>query len=55
MRAALAHYRQSADGQRITSTWIGDVVEGSCGKEIRGTWQAGGSGQAHSFVMKKLP
>jgi hypothetical protein len=31
---------ESADGARIAATWLGDVVEGSCGREIRGTWQA---------------
>ena len=31
---------ESADGRRIAATWLGDVVEGSCGREIRGTWSA---------------
>jgi hypothetical protein len=30
---------ESADGTRISAAWTGDVVEGSCGREIRGTWQ----------------
>lgn len=29
---------ESNDGTRISATWIGRVVEGSCGSEIRGTW-----------------
>jgi hypothetical protein len=31
---------ESADGRHIAATWLGDVVEGSCGREIRGTWKA---------------
>ena len=31
---------ESIDGTHISATWLGDVVEGSCGREIRGTWQA---------------
>ena len=29
---------ESLDGKRISATWLGDVVEGQCGKEIRGQW-----------------
>lgn len=29
---------ESSDGQRISATWIGQVVDASCGKEIKGTW-----------------
>ena len=29
---------ESTDGQRISATWLGTVVEGSCAREIRGTW-----------------
>jgi hypothetical protein len=31
---------ESEDGKRISATWLGDVVEGSCGAEIRGTWSS---------------
>jgi hypothetical protein len=44
---------ESRDGKRIAATWLGEVVEGSCGKEIRGTWSAEGDGQPHGFVLKK--
>jgi hypothetical protein len=30
---------ESYDGKRISAVWIGDVVDGSCGREIRGIWQ----------------
>lgn len=30
---------ESDDGKRISAVWSGEVVEGSCGREIRGTWQ----------------
>jgi hypothetical protein len=44
---------ESADGQRIAATWLGEVVEGSCGKEIRGTWTAEGDKKARAFVLRK--
>ena len=44
---------ESADGARISATWIGEVVEGSCGREIRGTWSAEGSKDERTFVLRK--
>jgi len=44
---------ESADGVRITAVWTGDVVEGSCGREIRGNWQATGEKVARSFTLRK--
>jgi hypothetical protein len=44
---------ESADGVRIAATWLGEVVEGSCGKEIRGTWSAEGTKEARAFVLRK--
>jgi hypothetical protein len=44
---------ESVNGINISATWLGDVVEGSCGREIRGTWQAEGSRRVINFVMKK--
>lgn len=29
---------ESINGTNISATWTGQVVDGSCGKEIRGTW-----------------
>lgn len=29
---------ESNNGTNISATWIGRVVDGSCGKEIQGTW-----------------
>lgn len=46
---------ESADGQRISATWLGDVVEGSCGREIRGTWKAEGEEKGRGFVLRRLP
>lgn len=46
---------ESADGQRIFATWAGAIVDGSCGREIRGTWQRDGETQGHAFVLTKLP
>jgi hypothetical protein len=45
---------ESINGTNISATWLGDVVEGSCGREIRGTWQAEGEQRARSFVLRKL-
>jgi hypothetical protein len=45
---------ESADGKRIAATWLGDVVPGSCGREIRGTWQAEGDPRARRFVLRKV-
>ena len=44
---------ESPDGQRIAATWLGDVVEGSCGREIRGSWKAEGAAAAVPFVLRK--
>ena len=44
---------ESADGKRIAATWIGEIVEGSCGREIRGTWSAEGDKAARPFVLRK--
>ena len=44
---------ESTDGQHIAATWIGEIVEGSCGREIRGTWQKDGAAQSVPFVMRK--
>ncbi|WBY00362.1 hypothetical protein PE066_12855 [Ramlibacter tataouinensis] len=45
---------ESADGRRIDGTWLGEVVPGSCGREIRGSWQPRGEGKALGFTMRKL-
>lgn len=44
---------ESADGKRISATWIGEVVEGSCGREIRGTWTIDGEPAGRPFVLRK--
>ncbi|HVE53644.1 MAG TPA: hypothetical protein VNB23_09705 [Ramlibacter sp.] len=45
---------ESADGKRISGTFLGDVVPGSCGKEIRGTWQDEEDNPPRNFVLRKL-
>lgn len=45
---------ESADGKRITATWLGDVVEGSCAREIRGNFIEGDDAAPRSFVLRKL-
>ena len=45
---------ESSDGEHIAATWLGEVVEGSCGREIRGTWSTDAEGKdARPFVLRK--
>ena len=44
---------ESADGVHIAAAWLGDVVEGSCGREIRGTWTRDGETAGRGFVLRK--
>jgi hypothetical protein len=46
---------ESADGVRIDATWTGTVIDGSCGLEIRGDWQAAGTTSSQPFLLRKLP
>jgi hypothetical protein len=43
---------ESDDGVRISATWLGEVVDGSCGREIRGTWEPAG-GQPRPFRLRR--
>lgn len=44
---------ESANGVNISAVWLGDVVEGSCGREIRGSWKAEGQARQFQFVLRK--
>lgn len=44
---------ESADGTHIAAAWIGEVVEGSCGREIRGTFTIDGEQAGRAFVLRK--
>lgn len=44
---------ESTNGVNISATWLGEVVEGSCGREIRGRWKAEGMQEERPFVLKK--
>jgi len=44
---------ESADGTHIAAAWAGELVEGSCGREIRGTWTRDGEAQGAPFVIRK--
>jgi hypothetical protein len=44
---------ESVNGVNISAVWLGDVVEGSCGQEIRGTWKADGDPRQFQFVLRK--
>ena len=44
---------ESADGKRISAAWVGELVEGSCGREVRGTWTIDGEKSGKGFVLRK--
>ncbi len=44
---------ESLNGTNISAAWLGDVVEGSCGLEIRGAWKAEGASRQFQFVLRK--
>lgn len=44
---------ESDDGVRISATWSGQVIETSCGKEIKGLWTNALTDQTHPFVLRK--
>ncbi|WP_051248674.1 hypothetical protein [Acidovorax sp. JHL-9] len=46
---------ESVNGTNISATWTGQVVEGSCGKEIRGTWNNVHPSLSLPFVLRKQP
>ena len=44
---------ESINGTNISATWTGQVVEGSCGKEIHGTWNNATPPTTLPFVLRK--
>lgn len=49
---------ESVNGTNISATWTGQVVDGSCGKEIRGTWNNANptpTAPSAPFVLRKQP
>jgi hypothetical protein len=44
---------ESADGVRIAAAWVGELVEGSCGREVRGTWTIDGDKSGRPFILRK--
>lgn len=45
---------ESADGKRISGTFLTDAVEGACGREFRGTWQAEDDTPPRKVVLRKV-
>lgn len=45
---------ESDDGVHISATWLGTVVESSCGQEIRGSWSHASNERTFPFVLRKL-
>ena len=46
---------ESLDGEHISATWLGTVVENTCGQEIRGHWTPARSERSSPFVLRKRP
>jgi hypothetical protein len=44
---------ESTDGVGISATWSGTVIDGSCGREIRGDWQGSRNPSPRAFVLRK--
>jgi len=44
---------ESVNGVNISATWLGEVVDGSCGREVRGQWKPEASTRALAFVLRK--
>ena len=44
---------ESINGTNISATWTGQVVDGSCGKEIHGTWTNAHPTTTLPFVLRK--
>ena len=44
---------ESDDGVRISATWSGQVIDTTCGKEIKGLWTNALTDQTHPFVLRK--
>ena len=51
----LLSLEESRDGRSISAVWNGHVVEGGCGREIRGQWRDSASGSTQEFVLRKTP
>ena len=50
---------ESADNVRITATWNGEILSGSCGTEFTGLWKdmtdTADNSPSVAFTLKKLP
>ncbi len=45
---------ESQDGTHVSGNWTGEVVEGSCAREIRGEW-TDEADRPFAFTLRKLP
>ena len=45
---------ESVNGKNISATWLGEVVPGSCGREIRGSWSTDDQSDKRQFVLRKV-
>ena len=45
---------ESRDGSKVSGNWSGEVVDGSCAREIRGEW-TDEADRPFAFTLRKLP
>lgn len=45
---------ESDNGRNISATWLGEMTEQRCGREIKGTWTSEKPPQSRQFVLRKL-
>ncbi|MDD0838847.1 hypothetical protein PSQ40_09730 [Curvibacter sp. HBC61] len=45
---------ESDNGRNISATWLGEVTDQRCGREIKGTWTSEKPPQTRQFVLRKL-
>ncbi|MBV8618130.1 MAG: hypothetical protein JOY84_04635 [Curvibacter sp.] len=45
---------ESVNGRNISATWLGEVVPGSCGREIRGQWSTDDQTVHRQFILHKV-
>lgn len=49
------NFEESDDGKRISATWTGEVIDSSCGSEVRGAWtdERAEPPKSYPFVLRK--
>jgi len=45
---------ESQDGKRISASWTGALVAGSCGKRFSGNWHSDADDKDHAFTLERV-